>query len=372
MTTVLHEKYMHRCLELARMAEGMTYPNPMVGAVIVHRNKIIGEGYHRKAGEAHAEVIAVESVAKRDVPKLKDSVIYVSLEPCAHYGKTPPCAVRIINEKIPKVVVGCTDTFSEVSGKGIEMLRAAGVDVTVGVLERECRELNSRFFTYHEKHRPYIILKWAETADGFIDIERALDAERHPTWITDDEARRLVHQWRSHEQAILAGSETVRMDNPSLTVRSWSGAHPLRLTIDREGMLPANLSLFDGEAPTLVFTHKPASTRKNVEYILLQKEQHPFNNILETLFHRKVQSLIVEGGAKLLSLFIEMNLWDEARVFVGESRFVNGVKAPALSQQPIAVERIGNSRLYVYKPPPDFPSKGKKQESGSKNNANQQ
>ena len=343
-----HEIFMRRCLELARQAEGLTYPNPMVGAVVVYQNQIIGEGFHRKAGGAHAEVVAINSVRNRELLKL--STLYVNLEPCAHYGKTPPCALLIRESEIPEVVIGCVDTFSEVAGKGIEILKSAGVEVTAGILERESRNLNCRFFTYHEKKRPYIILKWAETEDGFIDIERETIAGNRPTWITGDEERRFVHKWRSCEQSILVGSQTALMDNPSLTVRDWDGKNPLRLLLDRDGKLTENYALFDGETPTLVFTNNLKEAKHNIEYISVLPHQNPLDIILETLYGRQIQSLIVEGGAKLLNKFIETDLWDEARVFVGENiRFEKGVKAPHIELKPCKFQKTENSRLLIYR-----------------------
>lgn len=342
-----HELYMRRCLELARQAEGLTYPNPMVGAVIVHNNKIIGEGFHRKAGQPHAEVIAIESVINKNL--LKESTIYVNLEPCAHYGKTPPCALRIIEEKIPEVIIGCMDSNSIVSGKGIEKLRSENIKVITGVLENECRYLNRRFFTYHEKKRPYIILKWAQTKDGFIDVDRKNNQTGNPTWITDKDSRRLVHLWRSREQAILVGSTTAINDNPQLTVRDWSGNNSLRLVLDREGILPPNLSLFDGNTPTSVFTYNPKQNVNNIEYIQLIEGQNPINSILATLFERKIESLIVEGGAKLINLFLCDNLWDEARVFIGNKYFEKGLEAPHINQTPTISEKIGVDILLIYR-----------------------
>ena len=346
-TIQIHEKYMHRCIELARQAEGHTYPNPMVGAVIVHKDRIIGEGYHKKYGEAHAEVIAINSVVNKEL--LKSSTIYTNLEPCAHYGKTPPCALRIIEEKIPVAVSGCIDTFSEVSGKGFEMLRSQNIKVITGVLEKECRELNRRFFTFHEKKRPYIILKWAETEDGFIDINRKATTDGRPTLITGNESRRLTHLWRSLEQSILVGSVTALKDNPMLTVRDWHGNNPLRIVIDRNGKLPKTLSLFNGEAQTLVFTYSNSVSNENIEYISLTKDKDPIETILTTLYNRKIQSLTVEGGSKLLNIFIKKNLWDEARVFTGNKWFVSGVKAPVIKQKPVSFEKIGNDRLLIYR-----------------------
>ncbi|MGQ1889597.1 bifunctional diaminohydroxyphosphoribosylaminopyrimidine deaminase/5-amino-6-(5-phosphoribosylamino)uracil reductase RibD [Thermophagus sp. OGC60D27] len=340
------ELYMKRCLQLARKAQGNTYPNPMVGAVIVHNGVIIGEGYHLKAGAPHAEVNAINAV--KNPALLEKSTLYVNLEPCAHYGKTPPCSLLICQKKIPRVVIGCKDTFSKVAGKGIEILRAAGAEVIVGVLEKESRELNRRFFTFHEKKRPFILLKWAQTRDGFLDIDRSTEAEPRPTWITDEWARRIVHQWRSMEQSILVGTMTALRDNPSLTVRDWSGPDPLRLVVDRHGKLPHTLSLFKGETPTLVFTEKKDMTLEGVETVLLSPGSNTLSCILEELYRRDIQSVMVEGGSILLKAFLDAGLWDEARVFVGEKWFVAGVKAPLIPQQPVSEEKFGNSRLFVF------------------------
>lgn len=340
-------KYMQRCLDLARQAEGMTYPNPMVGSVIVHKGRIIGEGYHRKAGGPHAEVWAITSVANPEL--LKEATLYVNLEPCAHYGQTPPCSLLIEQKQIPRVVIGCVDTFSKVAGRGIQRLKAAGVEVITGILEQESRELNRRFFTFHETRRPYIILKWANTRDGFLDIDREVAKDNRPTWITNEHARRMVHLWRSREQAILVGSATALKDNPSLTVRDWSGPHPLRLVLDRGNKLPDHLALFDGESPTLLFCSEKKADNKQAERIVVPPNQDPVSAILEELYNRQIQSLIVEGGARLLNAFIQKGLWDEARVFVGNQWFREGIKAPELQQVPLQSEKFGNSELFVYR-----------------------
>lgn len=339
--------YMQRCIDLALKAEGNTYPNPMVGCVIVHQGRIIGEGYHRKYGGPHAEVNAINSV--KDESLLKESILYVNLEPCAHYGKTPPCSLLIRQKKIPRVVVGCTDTFSKVAGRGIEMLRSAGVDVKVGVLEEESRELNRRFFTFHEQKRPYILLKWAQTRDGFLDIDRTVLDEARPTWITDDWARRMVHKWRRTEPSILVGTVTALKDNPSLTVRDWSGPNPLRLVLDRFGKLPHTLTLFNGKTPTLVFTENGNPVADNVETVYLESPENPLVAVLEELYKRGIQSVMVEGGGILLNAFTDTGLWDEARVFVGEKWFLSGVEAPRIKQKPRAWEKFGNSRLFIYR-----------------------
>ncbi len=340
------KKYMQRCLDLARMGEGLTWPNPMVGAVIVNNDVIIGEGYHRKAGSPHAEVHAIESVKEPSL--LSQSVMYVNLEPCSHYGKTPPCSLLIRQKKIPRVVIGCTDTFSKVAGRGIEMLRSAGIEVTTGVLEEESRALNRRFFIFHEQKRPYILLKWAQTRDGFIDVDRTLLNKNRPTWITNEWARRMVHKWRSTEPSILVGSITALQDDPSLTVRSWSGPNPLRLVLDRFGKLPDSLALFNGKAPTLLFSEEGTEARENAETICLKPMENPLIAILEELYNRNIQSVMVEGGAILLNAFIDAGLWDEARVFTGEKWFTAGVKAPCIKAVPHEEETFGNSRMFVY------------------------
>jgi diaminohydroxyphosphoribosylaminopyrimidine deaminase/5-amino-6-(5-phosphoribosylamino)uracil reductase len=340
------EKYMQRCLELARQAEGLTQPNPMVGSVIVHNNQIIGEGFHQKAGLPHAEVNAINSV--KDQSLLKGSTLYVNLEPCAHYGKTPPCSLLIIQKKIPRVVIGCIDSFSAVSGKGIQMLKDAGINVMVGTLGKKSRELNRRFFTFQEQKRPYVILKWAQTRDGLIDYNREEEPDNRPTWITNESARRLVHLWRSREQSIIVGSVTALKDNPSLTVRDWSGPHPLRIVLDRKNALPRHLALFDGTIPTLLFTSHKDKTLQKVKQIVIPSDAMPVHFILNTLFERGIQSLIVEGGARLLNAFIESKLWDEARVFTGNKWFGNGIKAPCINKFPVQREILTDSELLIY------------------------
>ena len=337
------EIYMKRCLELAALGLGKTYPNPMVGSVIVHQDKIIGEGWHRKAGEAHAEVHAVNSVKNKSL--LKEATLYVSLEPCAHVGKTSPCAELIIKHKIPKVVVGCIDTFSLVSGKGIELMRNAGIDVKVGVLEEDCKNSHKRFFTFHNKKRPYIILKWAETQDGFI---AALNQKKgKPFWITSPESKILVHKWRTEEAAILVGTATAEQDNPELSARLWDGNQPLRLVIDRSLKLSPNLKIFDAQANTIVFTE---NTHDNHEFKIIQNipfKSVPTEMMLE-LYKRNIHSIIIEGGKKTLHSFIELNLWDEARVFIGEQSLLKGVSAPKLNSKPIKREKISNDVLIWY------------------------
>lgn len=337
------EIYMRRCLELAALGLGKTYPNPMVGSVIVHQGEIIGEGWHQKAGDTHAEVNAVESV--KDKSLLKESTLYVNLEPCAHYGKTPPCAELIIKHEIPHVVVGCIDSFSEVSGKGVEMMRQAGIKVDVGVLEEDCKKSHKRFFTFDEKQRPYIILKWAETKDGFIaPLEQ--DTGK-PFWITSPESKKLVHKWRTEEAAILVGTNTAEKDDPSLTARLWKGNQPLRVVLDRELRLSNNLHVFNDSVKTLIFTEQVKENSSTTEY------QHvDFNNLhqemMRELYKRNIHSIIIEGGKQTTQSFIDANLWDEARVFTGESNLGKGISSPVLNEKPKYEEKILTDVLSWY------------------------
>ena len=319
------EKYIRRCIELASNGLCNAAPNPMVGAVIVHNGKIIGEGYHARCGEGHAEVNAIRSV--KDESLLKDSTIYVSLEPCSHYGKTPPCADLIISKGIPRVVVGCIDPFSQVSGRGIQKLRDAGIDVTVGVLEEECKNLIRRFVTFNTQKRPYITLKWAESADGFIDANRE---EGSPVVLSTPITSMYVHKQRAEHKAILVGRRTALLDNPSLTTRNWYGANPLRLVTDRNLTLPSDLKLFDHSTPTIVFTAEKKENEENLEYITIDFSTDILPQILTVLYERKIQSLMVEGGTTMLQSFIDSGLWDE--MFVEHSAKVlgEGVKSPVI------------------------------------------
>ncbi len=336
-------KYMQRCLKIARQGLGNVSPNPLVGCVIVYDHKIIGEGFHAKYGQAHAEVNAINSV--KDKFLLEQSTLYVSLEPCSHYGKTPPCTDLIISHKIPKVIIACTDTNKRVSGKGIEKLIKSGIKVKTGILEKECRELNRRFFTFHEKNRPYIILKWAQTQNGFIDRIRDAGAEIKPNWITSETSRVLVHKWRTEEDAIITGTHTALLDNPALTARDWTGKNPIRILIDRTLKIPIHYKLFNTSAPTLVFNTIKNSTDENLKYLKINFDENILNTILCVLYNENVQSLIVEGGSKLLKSFIDSKLWDEARIFVGPQKFVNGVKAPELNYYKSETKIIGNDKI---------------------------
>ena len=340
------EKYMQRCIELARMAAGKTYPNPMVGSVIVHNGKIIGEGFHHKAGEPHAEVNAIQSVEKQNL--LSESTIYVCLEPCSHYGKTPPCADLIISKHFKRVVVGCIDTFSKVSGRGIEKITNAGIEVTTGILEQESRFLNRRFFTFHEKKRPYIILKWAQTADGFID--KLPEQKDNPCGvrITNEECQKLVHQWRAEEQAILVGTTTAVCDNPSLTTRLVSGSNPLRIAWDIHGKIPTDSHLKDLTTPTVIFTNSKNPSCKNLEYVSVSEHENLLTKTLDYLYEQGIQSLIVEGGTKTLQTFIDARMWDEARVFTTNDFFGSGIAAPQMQLSPREEQKIGNATLAMF------------------------
>lgn len=336
--------YMQRCIELAQLGIRSAYPNPLVGALIVHNDRIIGEGYHQKYGEAHAEVNAINSVENKSL--LKESTLYVSLEPCAHFGKTPPCADLIVKNELKKVVIGCVDSYSEVSGKGIDRLKKHGIEVLVGVLEKECRNLNKRFFTFHEKKRPYIILKWAETKDGFIDKIRN-SSTPEINWITQPETQTLVHKWRSEEHAILIGTNTSLNDNPSLTVRNVKGQNPVRILIDRNLKVKPEASIYNTESRTIILNTEKKYEKDNLKFI--QLEDFSIKSITNKLYEEKMLSVIVEGGSATIQRFIEENLWDEARVLVGQTLFKEGLKAPALSFRPISQTDFYGDTIYRYK-----------------------
>ena len=339
-----HEDYIARCIELAKNGFGTTYPNPMVGSVIVYNGEIIGEGWHQKAGEPHAEVNAIRSV--NDPSLLDKATIYVSLEPCSHFGKTPPCCDLIIQNKIPNVVIGTVDSNIKVAGNGIKRLQEAGANVIVGVLEKECYELNQRFFTFHEKKRPYIILKWAETQDGF--IAPLQKEEQKPVWITNLNSRQLVHKWRTEEQAILVGTQTVIDDNPQLNARDWEGNNPIRVVIDQNHRIPKTAHVFDNQTKTIVFSNKKSiPSLENTIFEVIDFQQNIAQQIADKLFQHQIQSVIIEGGAQTLQTFIDANLWDEARVFIGNCTFEKGVKAPILNTSPFKKEKIGTDELLI-------------------------
>jgi diaminohydroxyphosphoribosylaminopyrimidine deaminase / 5-amino-6-(5-phosphoribosylamino)uracil reductase len=323
-----HEIYMQRCLELAKLGLADVAPNPMVGSVLVHEDRIIGEGYHQKFGEAHAEVNCINSVAQTDVKYIPDSTLYVSLEPCNHFGKTPPCTDLIIEKKIPRVVIGCKDSFEKVNGTGIDRLRENGIEVLETVLEKDCLELNKRFFTYHLRQRPYIILKWAQSANEQIGIKG-----QGRVAISNESTNKLVHKWRSEEAAILVGTETARLDNPRLDTRLWPGKNPLRVVIDERLTLPSSLHLFDQTIPTLVINTVKFEEKENCSLYKTSSTDNLLGVILHLLFQRKINSLIVEGGAETIQSFIKQGLWDEARVITNTGMQIeNGVKAPLLDK----------------------------------------
>ncbi len=316
-----HEIYMRRCIELARKAFGNTYPNPMVGSVIVHNGKIIGEGYHHQAGGPHAEVNAILSVKTPSL--LPESTIYVSLEPCAHYGKTPPCALKIRETGFRKVVIGTLDSHDKVNGKGKHILEEAGIEVISGVLESECQRLNKRFFTFHQKKRPYIILKWAVSADGF------MDKNNKPYPIGNSLTRQFVHQMRSEEHAILVGTRTALHDNPSLTTREITGRNPVRILIDRQLKVSENFNIFNSEAPTFVFNSVKNEDRRNIRFIKTDEDEDFLQGMIKKLYENDIQSVLVEGGRETLNSFVRKNLWDEAVVITNPGLFLeNGTPAP--------------------------------------------
>jgi len=327
-----HEKYMHRCLQLAKIGQSKVAPNPMVGAVIVLDDKIIGEGYHQELGQAHAEVNAINSVTDKSL--LKDATIYVSLEPCAHFGKTPPCANLIVEHRFKKVIIGSRDPHSEVDGKGIKILQENGIEVLSAVLQEECDELNKRFFTFHQKKRPFVFLKWAETTNGLIDNG---GNKGGVTWISCKETQSIVHLWRTENQAILIGRKTVENDNPSLTVREITGNNPIRVVIDSELKLDNSLAIFNDDAPTIILNSVKKSQEGSNEFVRM-KNLSPAA-ILQELYERNIQSILVEGGTKTLQSFIDENLWDEAKRIIGQHSFKNGTAAPVVNQPE---KNIGN------------------------------
>ena len=359
--TTIDDTYMQRCLDLAYNGLGSTAPNPMVGAVIVHNGRIIGEGFHTGFGKSHAEVEAVNQV--KDDSLLADSTLYVNLEPCNHHGKTAPCTDLILEKGIRKVVIGQYDSNQEAGG-GVERLRKNGVEVITDLLELESRFLNRRFNTFHEKKRPYLILKWAQTTDGFVDSDRAGVLGSNPSWITDEACRRLVHKWRSEEQSIMAGSGTILLDNPQLNVRAWVGKNPVRIVIDRTGRITGQneqlstgqrgdsfspLRIMDGTAETLIYTCHENASHPNVKFVRISPSEPSWPQVLSDLYQRNIQSVLIEGGPTLLSTLIKAGLWDEARVFIGPGWFGSGVKAPEFPFSPVEQEKVGNSRLLIFK-----------------------
>ncbi|MCG2461096.1 bifunctional diaminohydroxyphosphoribosylaminopyrimidine deaminase/5-amino-6-(5-phosphoribosylamino)uracil reductase RibD [Flavobacteriaceae bacterium F89] len=328
----IHEKYILRCIQVAKNGLGTTFPNPMVGSVVVYQEKIIGEGYTSRYGGPHAEVNAISSVANPSF--LENATLYVTLEPCSHYGKTPPCADLIVKHKIPRVVIGIKDPNTKVEGRGIQKLKEAGCQVVVGILEKDCREHHIRFLTFHEKKRPFIILKWAQSLDGFMAPEsKNRDSIPQPYWITNIRSRQLVHQWRSEEQAIMVGTNTVRVDNPELNVRSWHGNSPTRVVVDRKLKIEQQSHILDGSIKTLVFTEieKTDQYLPGVDYRVIDFSKNVMAQLCDALYENNILSIIIEGGAKTLQSFIDAGLWDEARIFTGETQFAKGLKSPWIS-----------------------------------------
>lgn len=344
---------MHRCIELARLGAGTVAPNPMVGAVLVHNGLIIGEGYHHRYGQAHAEVNCINSVAPEQRHLLDQSTLYVSLEPCAHYGKTPPCADLIIEKKIPEVIIGCRDPFKEVDGKGIEKLNAAGVQTVTGVLEDACKDLNRRFFTFHTQRRPYVILKWAQTADGRIGNE-----DHSRLLISNEYSNRLVHKWRSEEAAILVGTNTALFDDPSLTTRLWTGNNPVRIVVDMNLRLPNSLHLFDGQVRTIVFNAIRHEEQENLLYYQLPADINPMDNVgfidhmLNALYLLNIQSVLVEGGGQLLQSFFDKEIWDEVRIITNSTLLgSSGIPSPDMPDMDLTrAITLENDTIRFYKP----------------------
>lgn len=334
------ERHIRRCFDLALNGVGASSPNPLVGCVIVQNGEIIGEGWCKKYGGPHAEVDAVASVKDRKL--IENSTVYVNLEPCSHFGKTPPCADMLIAQRIKKVVISNVDSNILVAGKGIEKLRNAGIEVVTGVLEAEGRHFNRRFFTFMEKQRPYIILKWAQTSDGFIS-RNSNEASR----ISNKFSQQLVHRWRSEEDAFLVGAQTAATDNPQLNVRLWSGRNPVRVVLDRSLRLDSSLNLFDGQQPTICYNTKKNEDKTNLTFVKIESGNF-IRGVVDDLYKRNIQSVVVEGGAKTLGLFMELGLWDEARVLQSPGAFGKGLNAPLLNAEPVSNMNVGGDTLLTY------------------------
>ncbi|MFN6341265.1 MAG: bifunctional diaminohydroxyphosphoribosylaminopyrimidine deaminase/5-amino-6-(5-phosphoribosylamino)uracil reductase RibD [Bacteroidota bacterium] len=346
-----HELYMQRCLDLAQNGAGYVSPNPLVGCVITHGDKIIGEGWHRKFGEAHAEVNAIRSVENKAL--LKTSTLYVNLEPCSHHGKTPPCAELIVESGIPRVVMGMKDPYHEVAGTGIARLQKAGIDVTVGVLEEQCHWLNRRFIHFVTQKKPYVFLKWAQTQDGFIApdasklTQQQFEEKRH---ITGFIVQKLVHRWRTEEDAILVGTRTAITDNPALNTRAWNGRNPVRITMDKNLRIPLTAKLYDGSQPTVVFTDKktPIAANALVTYRIIDFSKNIWPQILTDLYEQGIQSLIVEGGLHTLQSIINSHCWNEIQRFTTPATLLEGIAAPAFHGRLVSESSIDKSTLTVY------------------------
>ena len=338
-------KYMARCLHLAKLGGGNVAPNPLVGAVVVHNDRIIGEGFHHRYGEPHAEPMAIKSVKEKQL--LPEATLYVNLEPCSHYGKTPPCAGLIVSKGIKRVVIGCLDPNPKVSGNGVKILRNASIEVEIGVLENESRKLNRRFICFHENKRPYIILKWAQTRDGFLDRIR-VDNSVNALKISNAITQQLTHKMRTENMAIMVSTNTVLLDNPSLTVRFWNGKTPIRITIDRNGLIPDNYYLKDQKVRTIIFTSKDTESKPNLEYIKIEEDRNNLPFILQKLYEQNIHSILVEGGAKLLTSFLQSGLWDEANVEISPIVIVDGVQAPLLTNTELEFERKIENNIWKH------------------------
>ena len=337
---IIDEQFMARCIQIATNGLGTTYPNPFVGSVIVHHNQIIGEGFTSKYGGPHAEVNAINSVKNPEL--LKESTLYVTLEPCSHFGKTPPCADLIISKEIPRVVIGMLDPFAKVNGQGYLRLLKNGIDVTLNVLQKECTELNKRFITFHQKKRPYIILKWAQTEDGYMgrdDIQK---------WITNQYSKQLVHKWRTEEQAILVGKNTALIDNPQLNSRLWDGNNPVRMVIDKNLAIPTSFYFYDKTQPTLIFNSLEHNEEDNLKLIKLDFSERILPQVMDYLYQHDLQSLIVEGGSDTIQYFIDANLWDEARILSSDTIWNEGILAPRIRGTRIEKHRFLNDELNIF------------------------
>ena len=334
------QKYIRRCIDLAQNGLGTTYPNPLVGSVIVCEGKIIGEGWHRKAGEPHAEINAINSVKNKSL--LRESEIYVSLEPCSHYGKTPPCALKIIELGFKKVIIGALDPSEKVNGKGVELIKNAGIEVVTGILEDECKKLNKRFFTFHQKKRPYIILKWAQSADGF------LDKDFKPFQISNAWTKQFTHQMRASEHAILVGTKTALNDNPNLTTREIYGENPVRILIDFDLKTPNNFNIFNNESNTLIFNSIKNSEEKNLKFIKVERKNF-LPQLMAKLYENQIQSVIIEGGRQTLQSFIDENLWDEVFVIKNGNLYLeNGTPAPVFKFRPSNIKTLRDNEIVFY------------------------
>ncbi len=347
------DSFMHRCIELAMRGAGLVAPNPMVGAVMVYKGRIIGEGYHQKYGEAHAEVNCLKSVKVEDRSLISKSTLYVSLEPCNFFGKTPPCTDLILKNKIPEVVIGCLDPNNKVEGKGIEVLKAKNVNVTFGVLEKECINLNKRFFTFQKQQRPYIILKWAETANGKMAPAysgNAGNGNLPRLLISNEKTNRIVHKWRSEEASILVGTNTALQDDPELTNRLWNGPSPIRLVIDMDLKLPGSLKIFNKKVKTIIFNYRKHAENKNIFYYQIDKNKNLIQQLIQSLFLLNIQSVLVEGGARLLQSFLDENCWDEIRVIKNEKlKIDDGLDSPRIPELPaINATRICDDLVNTY------------------------